>query len=63
MGATGTSGGVRLSTEGVTAIAVLINGDVDRERDETFVIAFANPQHARLGGVYGLGYITIVNDD
>ena len=46
-------------TQGV--IEVLINGDTDVETDETFILNFANPQHAILGDSSTVG--TIINDD
>jgi hypothetical protein len=59
-----TSGTVTF-TPGQTAktVPVVINGDPVREADELVIISFTNPTNATLGGFFGLGVITITNDD
>jgi Neocarzinostatin family/Calx-beta domain len=44
-------------------VTILVNGDTLVEPDEYIVVQFGNPTNARIGGFYGLGFATIVNDD
>ena len=45
------------------SVAVSVLGDTDVEPDEYLVISFRNPTNALMGGFWGLGLGTIVNDD
>jgi hypothetical protein len=45
------------------SIAVPIVGDQVQEPNELIVVAFTAPQQATLGGVWGLGFGVITNDD
>jgi hypothetical protein len=40
-----------------------IRGDLVVEPDELFLVSFLQPQGARIGGFYGLGFVFIDNDD
>ena len=56
---------------GVTAttVDITINGDTIDEADETALVSFRNPvgasidKTATIGGFYGLGFVTILDDD
>jgi hypothetical protein len=45
------------------SVTIPVTGDTIAEPDEYFVVSFANPTNAGIGGVYGLGFCTILNDD
>ena len=38
-------------------------GDAQPEPDELLVVSFGNPTHARMGGFWGLGFGSVVDDD
>jgi hypothetical protein len=61
---TPTSGSVTFAP-GQTAktVSVPINGDTTNEPDEYALLAWTNPTNAGIGGYYGLGGLTIQNDD
>lgn len=44
-------------------VLVPVHGDVDVEPDEFFGVSFHDPTNARLGGLFGLGFGTVDNDD
>jgi hypothetical protein len=44
-------------------VPVTIRGDTVREANELVTVSFTNPSGATVGGFYGLGVITITNDD
>ena len=44
-------------------VSVNVVGDVTREPDELFFVALANPSGAKVGGFYGLGVVSVLNDD
>ncbi len=44
-------------------VPVRINGDADRESNERLFIGFKDATNATIGGLYGLGFVTITNDD
>jgi hypothetical protein len=49
--------------EKVKRIRITVRGDRSRERDEQLLVLLSNPVNARIGGFYGVGVGTIVNDD
>ena len=49
--------------ETTKTVSVPIVGDTTTEPDEYAVVAFSAPTNATLGGYYGLGFLTIKNDD
>lgn len=61
---TPTSGSVTF-TPGQTSktVSVPINGDTTNEADEYALLSWSNPTNATIGGYYGLGFLTIQNDD
>ena len=44
-------------------IRIVVNGDTVKEPNEFLLVSFLGPKNARLGGIFGLGGGTIVNDD
>ena len=40
-----------------------VNGDSEIEPDEYFAVSFSNPTNAAIGGYFGLGGATLLNDD
>jgi hypothetical protein len=44
-------------------VTVTVNGDVDLEGDELFLVRLTNPIGGRLGGLFGLGFAAILDDD
>ena len=47
-----------------TAVAtVAVRGDLLDEPNELVVVSFRNPTNAAMGGFWGLGFVTIVDDD
>src|SRR5439155_1607992 len=44
-------------------VAVTIQGDTLDEQNERLLVSFTNPVNATIGGFYGLGFGTIINDD
>jgi 4-amino-4-deoxy-L-arabinose transferase-like glycosyltransferase len=44
-------------------VSITINGDTLREPDERFFVSFKHPTNANLGGIWGLGFGFITNDD
>ena len=44
-------------------VAVSVKGDTVNEANEGFFVSFSNPTNATIGGFYGLGSVTITNDD
>lgn len=44
-------------------VTVTVTGDEIPEIDEYVVVAFSNPMNAAIGGFWGLGFITIEDDD
>ena len=44
-------------------VTISVNGDTLVEADEYLVVQFGNATNARMGGVYGLGFGFITNDD
>ncbi len=44
-------------------VEVTVHGDLDVEPDELVVISFHSPTGARMGGFWGLGFLTILDDD
>jgi hypothetical protein len=44
-------------------VAVTIGGDTLDEQNERLLVSFTNPVNATIGGFYGLGIGTIINDD
>jgi hypothetical protein len=49
--------------EKVQRIRVTIRGDRSHERNEQFLVLLSNAVNAKVGGFYGIGVGTIVNDD
>jgi len=49
--------------ETAKSIAVRVKGDGIDEADEAFAVALTDPVHAQIGGFFGLGVVTIVDDD
>jgi hypothetical protein len=45
------------------SIAIEIHGDTTAEPDDYVVASFTNPQNARIGGYWGLGFAIIDDDD
>ena len=60
-----TASGTVTFTPGQTTktVAVTIKGDTLDENDELALVSFTNPANATIGGVYGLGFATITDDD
>ena len=48
-------------TEAVVSVSVV--GDVLDEDDEILLVEFGNPTNATVGGFFGLGFVTITDDD
>ncbi len=50
---------------GVTAqtVPIVVSGDVDMEADELVVLSFRNSTNATMGGAWGIGTGTILDDD
>jgi hypothetical protein len=46
-----------------STVTVTINGDTLNEPTERMLVSFKNPVNARIGGIWGLGIVTIVDDD
>ena len=44
-------------------VSITINADALDEPDELLLVAFSNPTNATIGGFYGLGFGTILDDD
>jgi hypothetical protein len=44
-------------------VAVTVNGDTLDEQNERFFVSFRNPVNATMGGIYGLGFANIADDD
>ena len=44
-------------------VAVSVKGDTLNEANEQFLVSFTSPTNATIGGFYGLGPVTITNDD
>ena len=44
-------------------VRIDVASDTAPEPDELLVVAFGNPTHARMGGYWGLGFGSIVDDD
>src|SRR5207244_344641 len=44
-------------------VPITVVGDTIDEDDESFVVALSSPTNAIIGGLYGLGAGTIVDDD
>ncbi len=44
-------------------VTITVNGDLTEELPEAFLVFFANPDGASLGGFYGLGAGVIIDDD
>jgi Calx-beta domain-containing protein len=44
-------------------VPVTINADLLHENDEILLVSFRNPTNATIGGFYGLGAVTIIDDD
>ncbi len=44
-------------------VSVPVNGDTTNEPDEYTLLAWSNPTNATIGGYYGLGFLTLQNDD
>jgi len=44
-------------------VTVTIRDDRVKEPDELFEVACSNPTNATIGGIYGLGFIRLANDD
>ncbi len=44
-------------------VPIEVNGDLDVEPDELFVVSFRTPTNAVMGGFYGIGFGGISNDD
>ncbi|MGZ4716861.1 MAG: Calx-beta domain-containing protein, partial [Acidimicrobiales bacterium] len=49
--------------ETAKTVSVPIIGDTTNEPDEYAVLSWSNPTKATIGGYYGLGFLTIQNDD
>jgi len=49
--------------ETAKTVSVKVVGDTLVERDEYVVVSFSNPVNARIGGIWGLGFAVITNDD
>ena len=45
------------------SVVLTVVGDVDLEGDELIVVRFHSPSGGILGGVWGLGFGTIADDD
>ncbi len=45
------------------SVPVVIKGDMLDESDEVMMVRFSHATNATIGGLYGLGTVTIVNDD
>jgi hypothetical protein len=45
------------------SVAITVSGDLTIEPDEYILVGFANPTNAKIGGIYGLGSGSILNDD
>jgi hypothetical protein len=61
---TPSSGTLAISTYTTSAsIEIPVVGDTVIEKNERIVVAFSNPMGATIGGFYGLGFATIVDDD
>jgi hypothetical protein len=45
------------------SVAISVKGDAIDEPDEVFAVSFKNPVNATMGGVYGLGFVTVTDDD
>jgi hypothetical protein len=58
-------GGTVTFTPGDTneAVTITVNGDTTPEPNECVIVSFSNATNARIGGYYGLGAGTILNDD
>jgi hypothetical protein len=46
-----------------TRVRIAVRGDTQPESDEMLVVSFGSPTHARMGGYWGLGFGSIVDDD
>ncbi len=46
-----------------TTVSITVRGDAQPEPDELLVVSFGNPTHARMGGFWGLGFGSVVDDD
>ena len=44
-------------------VSISVTGDTLVEPDEVIVVAFGYPTNAKIGGFYGLGFASILNDD
>jgi hypothetical protein len=49
--------------ETAMTVTISVNGDTLAEPDEYIIVSFTNPTNARMGGIWGLGVGTIINDD
>jgi sugar lactone lactonase YvrE len=49
--------------ETTKTVSVSINGDTQVEPDEYIIVSFHDPTNAKLGGVWGLGYGVITDDE
>lgn len=49
--------------ETTKTVPITVNADLLHELDENLLVAFANPTNATVGGFYGLGLVTIEDDD
>ena len=46
-----------------TTVSIAVRGDAQPEPDELLVVSFGNPTHAHMGGFWGLGFGSVVDDD
>lgn len=46
-----------------TTVSIAVRGDAQPEPDELLVVSFGSPTHARMGGFWGLGFGSVVDDD
>jgi chitinase len=49
--------------ETTKTVAVIVRGDTVKEPNERFFVSFKNPVNATIGGIWGLGFANITNDD
>jgi outer membrane protein assembly factor BamB len=50
-------------TETAKTVSVVVNGDTEDENDEHVFVSFRNPTNAVLGGIFGVGFGVILDDD